>query len=117
MTERPMIPLYAHRAVTDESLTDLLLGIEEEDVPVDISRHEADSPEELAHGAAVSSRLGVGLGIAAGTVVTTTEKLPAEHPYIKQSLGRDPESDRLIGSNAARLVKRTPLRGFTERNT
>lgn len=114
---RPSIGLHVHRAVTDAQLHHLLLGIEEEGVPVEISRHDELNPLALAHAAATSSRLGIGLGIALDYAVTTTEKLPEQRPYAAQWFNHDHLSDRIIGSNAARIVKRIPLRGFSqERN-
>lgn len=115
--ERPTINLRAHASITDAQLHHLLLGIEEEGVPVSVTRHEELNPLVLAQGAATSSRLGIGLGIALDYAVITTDKLPEQRPYTAQWLGRDPHSDRIIGSNAARIVKRIPLRGFSnERN-
>ncbi|NLE98177.1 MAG: glycerol dehydratase reactivation factor [Propionibacterium sp.] len=113
--DRPTIHLHAHRDVPGAQLTHILLGIEEEDVPVDVTHHDEPNPLRLAQAAALSSRLGLGLGVALDYVVTTTDKLPTERPYIAQHFGRDPLADRTIGSNAARIVKRIPLRGFTER--
>jgi hypothetical protein len=49
--------------------------------------------------------------VALEYAVVTTEKLPEGRPYIAAVLG---EADRIVGSNAARIVKRIPLR--QERN-
>ena len=99
--ERPTINLAVHEGIGDEQLTQVLLGIEEEGVPSRVERLPELNPLTLAHRAATSSRLGIGLGIALDYVVITTEKLPERRPYL---------ADRIIGSNAARLVKRLPLR-------
>lgn len=113
----PSILLHSHVAVPESSLVPLLLGIEEEGVPVEVHRFEELNPLPLAHDAAVSSRLGIGLGVALDYVVITTDKLPEGRPYIARFFGKDPEDDRVVGANAARLVKRIPLRGFRlERN-
>ena len=120
MTKKPTPPAilaYVNTDVAEEALTSLLLGIEEEGVPVEVHRFDELNPLSLAHEAAIASRLGLGLGVALDYVVTTTEKLPKERPYIAQFLGQCPEEDRVIGSNAARIVKRIPLRSLRqERN-
>lgn len=108
--ERPTINLAVHEGVSDEQLTQVLLGIEEEGVPSRVDRLSELNPLTLAHRAATSSRLGIGLGIALDYVVITTEKLPERRPYLAHFLGRSEQADRIIGSNAARLVKRLPLR-------
>lgn len=111
--DRPTIRLHAHDAVAPEALTPLLLGIEEEGVPVEVHRHGQLNPLTLAHEAAVASRLGVGIGVALDFVVITTEKLPESRPYIAEFLGRSTARDRIVGADAARIVKRSPLRGST----
>ena len=108
--ERPTINLAVHEGIGDEQLTQVLLGIEEEGVPSRVDRLSELNPLVLAHRAAISSRLGIGLGIALDYVVITTEKLPEQRPYLAHFLGRSAQADRIIGSNAARLVKRLPLR-------
>ena len=108
--ERPTINLAVHEGVGDEQLTQVLLGIEEEGVPSRVDRLPELTPLVLAHRAATSSRLGIGLGIALDYVVITTEKLPEQRPYLAHFLGSSEQADRIIGSNAARLVKRLPLR-------
>ena len=94
----PAICVHVHEATTDAHLADLLLGIEEEGVPVEVSRHDHLNPLVLAHDAAVTSRLGIGLGVALDYVVITTDKLPEHRPYVARHF--------------ARIVKRIPLRDF-----
>ena len=106
----PSICVRVHHDVTREDLLPLLLGIEEEGVPVEVTRHEQLNPLTLAHEAAIESALGIGVGVALDYVVITTEKLPEDRPYIARFLS---EADgRLFGGNAARVVKRLPLRPF-----
>lgn len=118
MTEpRPTLNVAAHDRVSDAALTQVLLGIEEEGVPYLVQRSTELNPLGLAHDAAVSSRLGVGVGISLDYAVVTTDKLCEDRPYLAYHLGVSPEADRIIGSNAARLVKRLPLRlAETERS-
>lgn len=114
--ERPSIRVHVHQAVDDARLIDLLLGMEEEGVPAEVSRHDELDPLVLAHDAAVQSRLGVGVGVSLDYAVVTLEKLTAERPYLAEWWGADALHDRMTGGNAARLVKRTPLRTPVERN-
>jgi len=103
--ERPSIHITANERITEQQLTDLVLGIEEEGVPVVVHRTEQLNPLTCALDAAVAY------------VVITTEKLPEQRPYIAEFLNQSTAADRIIGSNAARLGKRLPLRSTRdERN-
>ena len=82
----PSICVRVHHDVTREDLLPLLLGIEEEGVPVEVTRHEQLNPLTLAHEAAIESALGIGVGVALDYVVITTEKLPEDRPYIARFL-------------------------------
>lgn len=111
MTEdRPTIEVAVNDRIASSRIDQLLLGMEEEGAPSRVTRSVELNPLTLAHRAAVSSRLGVGVGVSLDYVVVTLEKLPEQRPYLAHLLGRSAESDRIIGSNAARLVKRLPLR-------
>lgn len=107
--DKPTIGVYVHTDITDEAIADIRYGIEEEGVPDRVVRLEQLNPLELAHEAALSSRLGVGIGISLEYAVITTEKLPSGKPYMATILNGDPLHDRAVGINAARLVKRVPL--------
>lgn len=109
----PTIKLYANKAVTAEQLMNVLLGVEEENVPIEVIRDDELNPLELAHKAAVASSLGIGIGASLDYLAVTTEKLPAGRPYMVTWLGESWMNDRHAGANAARLVKRTPLLRLT----
>lgn len=111
----PSILIRVHDDVPGDDLMPLLLGIEEEGVPVEVSRHDELNPLRLAHAAAIESRLGIGIGVALEYVVITTEKLPEDQPYIARLLAD--VDGRLFGGNAARVVKRVPLRSVTRTTT
>lgn len=111
----PSILIRVHNDVSGDDLMPLLLGIEEEGVPVEVSRHNELNPLRLAHAAAIESRLGIGIGVALEYVVITTEKLPEDQPYIARLLSE--VDGRLFGGNAARVVKRVPLRSVTRTTT
>lgn len=107
--ERPRIGLRVNAALTADRIAEVLHGIEEEGVPVEVTVDAELNPLALAHAASVASRLGVGIGISLDWVVTTTEKLPPGRPYLVSVLNESEAADRNAGGNAARLVKRMPL--------
>lgn len=106
---RPTIMLARNSRTTDAALAGLLLGLEEQGVPVEQFSDDELNPLELAHEASLRSVLGVGIGVSLDYVVVTTEKLPAARPYLAGHLNRSVEADRVMGGNAARIVKRLPL--------
>ncbi|MDA8439436.1 MAG: glycerol dehydratase reactivase beta/small subunit family protein [Propionibacterium sp.] len=108
-SERPAIILLAHRTIEPARLRELLLGIEEQGVPVRLATSDNLNPLELAASAGMTSRVGVGVGVSLDYVVITTDKLPESRPYIVGLLNESAERDRILGANAARLVKRIPL--------
>jgi hypothetical protein len=70
----------------------------------------------LAYSAAQSSRLGVGVGVTGNRVALHEVHMPAGKPVFALDTERDfAHACRLVGSNAGRLVKGTPLR-FPENN-
>lgn len=107
--DRPTIRLQLNDQIPESRVAEVLHGIEEEGVPVEVTRHDERNPLTLAHEASLESRLGVGIGISLDFVVVTTEKLARGRPYLVEHLNRGETSDRAVGANAARLVKRTPL--------
>ena len=107
--DRPTIRLRLNDRVDETRIAEVLHGIEEEGVPVEVTRHDQLNPLLLAHEASLESRLGIGIGISLDHVVITTEKLPADRPYLAAVLNSSPSIDRRAGANAARLVKRMPL--------
>lgn len=114
---RPTIMLACNSRTPDESLIGLLLGLEEQGVPVEQFSDDELNPLELAHEASLRSVLGVGIGVSLDYVVVTTEKLPAARPYLAGYLNQSIEADRVMGGNAARIVKRLPLHPQPELHT
>lgn len=106
---RPSIVVATHHLITDWHLREILLGMEEEGVPYLVQTSDELNPLALAHEASLCSRLGVGMGVSLDFVVITTEKLPERRPYIVQILNLNAATDRALGANAARIVKRLPL--------
>ena len=108
-TPRPTIVLARNSRTSDAMLTGLLLGLEEQGVPVEQFSDGELNPLQLAHEASLRSVLGVGIGVSLDYVVVTTEKLPPGRPYLAGHLNQSTEADRVMGGNAARIVKRLPL--------
>ena len=106
---RPTIMLATNIRITDDSLTPLLLGLEEQGVPVERFTSDELNPLALAHEASLRSVLGVGIGVSLDYVVVTTDKLPLGRPYLAGFFNRSAQADRALGGNAARIVKRLPL--------
>jgi hypothetical protein len=110
-TKKPAVEVYAHDSVADFQLEEILLGIEEQSIPYVVTHRPDLSPLDLAHAAATTSRLGVGIGVSLDYVVVTTEKLPLTEPYIAAQLNYNHDTDRALGASAARIVQRLPLTG------
>jgi hypothetical protein len=110
-TKQPAVEVYVHDRIGDLQLKEILLGIEEESIPYVVTRSGELNPLDLAHEAAITSRLGVGVGVSLDYVVITTEKLPVGEPYVVNWLNYNHEVDRALGATAARMVKRLPLTG------
>lgn len=108
-TERPTIALVAQEQLSEAALSHVLYGAEEEGVPIAITRTTSTDTFGIALDAATQSQLDIGIGISGHMAIITTRRLPKSMPYLITGFGVDPEADRAIGANAARLVKRTPL--------
>lgn len=113
VTVRPALVVNQHQ-VSDGQLRELLLGIEEEQVPVVLHASLEKDLFTLAHQAANESTLTIGIGATGGKVVITASNLAKESPYLIYRLGYNAEADRIIGGNAARLVKRMPLKNVPD---
>lgn len=112
--DRPVVLIFSSGAVSVETLEPILWGLEEEGIPA-LQREVAGGAVELiAKQAADLSPLGVGIGIGiekdAETVVLHHRDLPAGRPLFR--IGEEAERVeklRILGMNAARLVKGEPL--------
>jgi hypothetical protein len=106
--DRPAVALLLTIATTEaEAVT---AGLEEEGIPFVVER--ADDVSDLvsaAHDAAVRSRLGVGLAMQGLQACLHLKTLPRERPLLRCTVA-DVEEARLLGGDAARVVKGLPLR-------
>ena len=110
--DRPCIKVfYDSNAVQPEKLTSILLGIEEEGIPYELAGVPDSDVYEIGSKAAKASRLGVGIGVSSNKIILHFEKLEKKRPIFE--IGTfEKENYRIIGSNAARLVKRMPFKDF-----
>ncbi|WP_288528034.1 glycerol dehydratase reactivase beta/small subunit family protein [uncultured Secundilactobacillus sp.] len=106
----PSIVLAVSSSDADLSdLEDLFNGIEEEEIPVSVSTIEQGNTVSNAYQAALVSKLSVGLAFDATQVVLHYKNLDEEEPLFKVKRG-NPTIMRMMGTNAARLVKGTPFK-------
>jgi len=106
---KPAIEVLANQTITDAALLPLLWGIEEEGVPAVVRRRSELDPLVLANEAAKESQLGVGVGASLDYVVVTQALLEVRRPYLAEKT-TEPQVIRRMGSDAARLVRRVPLK-------
>lgn len=110
--ERPAVLILTAGSAAEATTSSVLWGLEEEGIPSELRQVASGEAEHLAKQAADASRLGVGVGVqeSEGRVVLHHRDLPAGRPLFTLSSG-DIQSAKLrvLGMNAARLVKGEPL--------
>ncbi|HFI0429179.1 TPA: glycerol dehydratase reactivase beta/small subunit family protein [Streptococcus suis] len=112
-TTKPVILIYKLGEVELEKLTQVELGMEEEGIPflTEELTTTSESIVSLAHQAAQSSPLSVGLAINDQEIVLHYRNLQTEQFFYR--LNDYPNQSnrvlRILGTNAAKLVKGTPL--------
>jgi hypothetical protein len=112
MQERPAVQIFLLQPVPEETLMPVLWGLEEEGIPAETQEAPNGTTEAIAKQAADGSPLNVGIGINGmkGEVVLHHRDLPGDSPLF--SFGAEeinPSVLRILGVNAARLVKGNPL--------
>jgi len=111
--KKPAVSILIVQPVSGELVEHVLWGLEEEGIPYEIVELESGITETIAKQAADASPLNVGIGINGkeGKAVLHHRDLPKEKPLFPvgledaQALARL----RILGINAARLVKGEPL--------
>ena len=108
--EKPVIKIYFTKGMnTDRILKTVTEGIEEEGIPFFI-RESRDDALSNSYIASRDSRLGTGIGITDREVVVHNERLERDKPLFRKNACEGGRGLRELGSNAARLVKRTPFK-------
>lgn len=118
--DRPAIHVTLAPEVGESLYKWISVGAEEEGIPCRLMPAEEIEDEiddetdaaALAHAAARSSRLDVGVGVGSGQVAVHERHMPAERPVVATRVEEDHavHACRMAGSNAARLVIGLPLR-------
>ncbi len=109
MTKPAVHILYAPDAM-DKTLLQVQYGIEEEGIPFVSESKSGASAVQLAWEASQTSRLGVGIGLDATTLVLHYSKLDQNRPLFQIPARKAEEALRALGANGARLVKKMPLK-------
>lgn len=106
---KPTVHILYSPNASERVLKELLYGLEEEGIPWETETKTGGDALALAWEAAQASRLGVGVGLDGQTVILHFNKLDREQPLYRipaRSMGLV----RVLGANAARLVKKLPLK-------
>lgn len=111
--QKPAIFIYVLGQVDEDALSQLGFGMEEEGIPFERTSKELAefSLLEMAHQASQASPLSVGLAIDRGTIYLHYRNLrQADFLYCLNTYRNKSKGIlRILGTNAARLVKGSPL--------
>ncbi|GAX00511.1 glycerol dehydratase reactivase beta/small subunit family protein [Secundilactobacillus silagei] len=98
----------------DEDLTnlsELLNGVEEEEIPLSVAVINEGDNVDNAYQAALHSKLAVGIAYDSQSVVLHYKNLQPREPLFTVPMQNNAQL-RALGANAARLVKGTPFKLF-----
>lgn len=109
----PSIMVFLNEKIEEETILEVLYGIEEEGIPFTLKKEIEDDSKKLAHLASNRSKLSVGIGIdSKGNISLTTDKLKEGSPLFINNLKSGEYTLRSLGANGARLVKGMPLKNL-----
>lgn len=106
---KPNVRVLMSPDASPAALRQLTYGMEEEGIPWEEDTREGMDALALSWEAAQASRLEVGLGLDRQFVVLHYSKLQQDQPLYRVP-ARQADQVRAIGANAARLVKKLPLK-------
>ena len=106
---KPNVRVLMSPDASPAALRQLTYGMEEEGIPWEESSKQGMDALNLAWEAAQASRLEVGLGLDNQFVILHYSKLGQDQPLYCVP-ARQLDKVRLLGANAARLVKKLPLK-------
>lgn len=112
---RPTIRVWSDSATPAEVLRQVEYGMEEEGIPWEKEIRTGMTATDMAYEAAGVSRLEVGVGMDTQRVVLHFAKLKREEPLFSIPARSTDTALRLLGANAARLVKKLPLKPMDRR--
>ena len=109
---KPVVRIVTTVPSPEKEIGYILWGLEEEEIPAEIEEVEEKPLKILAKQAADGSKLNVGIGIS-GTdqmALLHHRDLPADKPLFSMTADEFNMTQlRMLGANAARLVKGNPL--------
>lgn len=109
-SERPSIIVgVENRTAIPKGATPLFNGIEEEQIPVVIKEIDIDNVISRAYQSALASRLSVGIAFDGDRFIVHYKNLKEDKPLIDETISDDKQL-RILGANAARLVKGIPFK-------
>lgn len=100
---------YSSKVDINGKLSNILWGIEEEEIPYILIQSEDTDAKIMGSTASKSSKLGVGIGIREKEVTLYQEKLEMDKPLFRYDLDSDENILRAVGVNGARLIKGNPF--------
>lgn len=112
---KPSIRVWSDSATPAEVLRQVEYGMEEEGIPWEKEIKTGMAAIDMAYEAAGASRLEVGVGMDTQSVVLHFAKLKREEPLFRIPARSTEGQLRLLGANAARLVKKLPLKPMDRR--
>lgn len=110
--DKPAVLIFSQGPAPMGVIDPILWGLEEEGIPSELHEAVAQNGDSLSKRAADRSLLGVGIGIDDGqrTVSLHHRDLPTDRPLFMLSAEElFAQPLRILGTNAARLVKGEPL--------
>ena len=112
---KPTIHFFHTAQANGQVLREVELGMEEEGIPWKLDQMQSGNALTLAWEAAQSSNLEVGVGADDQWIVLHYSKLEKDQPLFRISAQAGPAQARALGANAARLVKKLPLKALDRR--
>ena len=106
---KPTVHVLCSPDVPEKAFWQLLYGMEEEGVRCETWTKTEGDALSLAWEGAQASRLGVGVGMDGQDAVLHVSKFDAGQPLFRIPI-RSSGQVRILGANAARLVKKLPLK-------
>jgi hypothetical protein len=109
---QPVVIILAVKPAPAETIAPILWGLEEEGVPAELYEVADGEAAALAKEAADRSPLNVGIGVNLNNLMVSLHhrNLPREWPlFTLRGPELQPACLRMLGKNAARLVKGEPL--------
>lgn len=115
---KPSIIVYYYKGLHgDRILKNISWGIEEEGIPCQIKQADEYDAVKLGYLASLESVLDVGIGIGIdGNAVLHHAKLDEKSPLFVLGVKEMNSTLRMLGANAARLVKGIPLKTENDEN-